>query len=32
MAHAFETLAAQIALIVNPPTGVVTPMRRSGQG
>jgi integrase len=28
MAHAFEALAAEIERIINPPAGVVTPMRR----
>jgi integrase len=28
MAHAFEALAAQVELIVNPPANVVTPLRR----
>jgi integrase len=32
MAHAFEALAAQIERIINPPAGVVTPLRKRGHG
>lgn len=31
MAHAFEALAAEIDRIINPPTDVVTPLRRRGR-
>ena len=31
MRHAFETLAAQIELIINPPRGDVVPLRRPGR-